>query len=185
MDRLARSLQEFNKLLGKNYIFTLSDDTIFELYFHKRHFAHLIGLHKLTDIGQLHNKRADFIYGQIKKGNITEDIIKNSTFFGEMESRLDNFYDIDKLLVSDNLRIIIDFEPSKTPAQKSSLKSTLLFSRSQNSGYSHLCLAPDARTPLYYPETFFYQPDDFYVKGQNVLTVKKLEITSKQSKISK
>lgn len=179
MDKLLKCTIEYDKLLNKDYIFTLSNNTCIKLFFNKGHFPHLLGLHKLTDITQLTTSRKSNIYPQIQRGNITYDTIQRSTFISDIIARIDNFYDIDLLLFD---KVVINFDPTKTPAGKSSLKSNIIFTKSQNNGHIHLCLAPDTKSPLYYPETFIFEPTDFYIKNQDILNIIKCDIIPLHSK---
>lgn len=151
-------------------------------FFHKGHFPHLLGLHKLTDITQLKTSHKSNIYSQIKKGAITYNSIEASAFMSNIINRIDNFYDIDLLLFD---KVIINFDPKKTPAGKSCLKSDIIFTKSQNNGFIHLCLAPDAKSPLYYPETFIFESTDFYMKNQNVLNIINCEVIPLKHKLKK
>lgn len=168
MDKLLHCANEFGKLLNKDYLFTFSNGQNITLYFKPKHFSHLAGLHKITDIKALKTTNGTNIYNQIINGNITYETISSSAKIEEVEGRLNNFYDIDILLFD---KVVINFDPKKTPGRTSKLKSDIIFSKEQNNGYIHLCLAKDSKQNLYYPETFLFEESEYYIKNQDTLNI--------------
>lgn len=69
----------------------------FDITFGAEHFKHLIGLHKLKDLPQVQRK-SEIIYRQILDGKTTLTDISKSKDYAEIQSRIDNFCQIDNIL---------------------------------------------------------------------------------------
>lgn len=170
MDKILKCSVEYEKLLKKNYIFTLEDSTKIEFFFNKGHFHHLMGLNKLSDLTHIHTDKKS-IFNKIRKSHITDKHLIKSNFYHKINDRLDNFYDIDLLLFN---KVIVNFDPNSTNGSK--LKSEYIFIKQQNNGYIHLCLALDNNKNIYYPETFIFDKTDYYLRNQTILNIVKHEI---------
>lgn len=183
MDKLKECAIEFKKLFGKDYFYILENGKIIKLYFASKHFHHLMGLHKLTDIPSLVTSPRNTptaIFKNIIKSKISYNTIIKSSFFNEINDRIDNFHYINKMVFE---KVIIDFDNAKVPSSKpSKIKSDLILFQDKNSFYLNLCLKNS--TSSYIPETFLVQCDDYYIKNQNILNIKEFKVhSSKNNKI--
>ena len=166
--------------------YEFEDGFILEFSFIKNSFPHMIGLHKLIDIPLLYKfstkqENANYIISKIKNGKLTESDIKSSIFFPKIENRYNNFYS-ENLFSLSYTDVIIDFDIKKL--QKSKLKNTkfILFEKDKTKGYRQLCVAK-SKTSLYYPETFFYEPSDYYIQNQTIQKIKKIQMIKKDGTI--
>lgn len=175
MDLLLECINKYKNYVGCNYTFFLDCGINFTVAFKKNHFYHLIGLHKLTDIAQLQKTQynsANSIYRNISNGYIAfEDIIK-SAHYNEIEDRLKFFTDIDSIIQS---KVIIDFDYTKVH-QTNLLANYILF-KDYGEMKAHCGFAYDrSGKDLYYPETFFVQDNDYYIKNQDIYSVVDVKI---------
>lgn len=143
-------------------------------------FPHLIGLHKLKDIPiirQFNDKNnptvsAKFILSRIKKEELlTEEIIRNSSYFPEIQHRFEEFSK-DRILSISYTDAVIDFDAAKIC---SSLHASYILFEKKETGYNHLCIAQDSFS-VNYAESFFYNPTDIYIRNQNIVKVKNVNI---------
>lgn len=174
MDLLNECINKYKTYAGYNYTLFLDCGINFTVGFQKKHFYHLIGLHKLTDIVQLRKTQynnANSIYRNIIKGKITFDDIVKSSHYEDIRKRLEYFPDIDNVI---NSKIIIDFDYSKVP-QTTLLTQYMLF-KDYGEDIAHLGFAYDRNgKDIYYPETFIVQDNDYYIRNQetyNIVDVK-------------
>lgn len=175
MDLLLECINKYKNYVGCNYTFFLDCGINFTVAFKKNHFYHLIGLHKLTDIAQLQKTQynsANSIYRNISNGHIAfEDIIK-STHYNEIEDRLKFFTDIDSIIQS---KVIIDFDYTKV--HQTNLLSNYILFKDYGEMKAHCGFAYDrSGKDLYYPETFFVQDNDYYIKNQDIYSVVDVKI---------
>ena len=49
-------------------------------------------------------------------------------------------------------------------------------------GYRQLCVAKN-KMSVYYPETFFYEPSDYYIQNQTIQKIKKIQMIKKDGTI--
>ncbi len=88
MDFLKDAAQEFNKLLSNTYYFEIArknNRKKFMLNFMPQDFHHIVGLHKLLDIGLVQTGARDKVYNDILKGQIDSSDIKQSNYYGDMK----------------------------------------------------------------------------------------------------
>ncbi|MCT4584089.1 MAG: PBECR4 domain-containing protein [Peptostreptococcaceae bacterium] len=178
MDKLKQCALEYKKLFNRDFHITLENNTTLKTYFAKKHFHHLIGLHKLEDVRKVtlsKTNTATNVYNYILKGYIKYNDISSSKHFDLMKDRVDNFNSINSMLFE---KIIVNFDSSKVPSTK--LNSNIILFQDKGNYYLHLCLAQDnlnLKNPMiYYPETFLVRDDDYYIKNQKILKVKELKI---------
>ena len=138
MDILLNAILEYTKLLNKDYVYTLENDTVIQIYFTPRFFHHLMGLQKLKDIPLVvksPQNSPNYIYKNIINGLITLDDIQKSKYFDEIETRLKHFTQINRLIEFE--KIIIEFDPSLI-ASKIIKADYVLFKRSNDNMYLNL-----------------------------------------------
>ena len=179
MDLLHAKFENFKEL--NNYVFKyfLDDGNTLSFRMTQYCFPHLVGLQKLTDIPVIVSFNdqsqpkisAKYINGLIKKEVIlTDESLRKSAHFSEIEDRY-NFLTKENLLSVCFNEVIIDFNPSLA---YSKLKSAFLLVENKNGGYIHLGLKRTNNE--FVPETFFFRNDDFYIRNQIKIAVKRIEI---------
>lgn len=92
MDLLKRAALEFNKLLSDTYYFEIArknSQKEFTLDFMPQDFHHIVGLHKLLDIGLVQAGARDKVYRDILNGKIDSSDIKKSKYYDRIENRLE------------------------------------------------------------------------------------------------
>lgn len=187
MNGLLQKYNEYIRLKNCRAEYRLSNGEILDFTYKEESFIHLIGLHKLIDIQmiQLLNDKSNkkvktgYIISRIKKGRLTDEMVKKSSFYKEISVRYDKFsYDnLTKLTYTD---AIINFNSKRI---NSKIKSDYLLFEEEEEGYNHLGIATDTLTKNRYIETFFYQNTDMYIKGQTVVKVNSFTLYSSDGKI--
>lgn len=164
----------YQSLLNKEYVFTLQGDIQFKIYFPTSHFYHLMGLEKLTDIVQLKNKKANQIYNQILKGNLSNRIIHNSNLYHLIDDRVQYFNQLPDLLTWDKSnKVIVDFDKNKLPfSSKLSNTRYILYKRSD---IKHIHLTIGNKKKLY-PETFIVENGNTYISEQILLDILDIQV---------
>ena len=180
MDGLLEKYNEFKSIANYRLVYVLENNQRIEVKLKQTDFPHLIGLHKLDDIPVIRkfndpsNKTisAKYLISKIKQQNIlTEAMIKSSRKFNVIEDRYKNFCK-DNILTVSYTDAIVDFNADMI---RSSLKSDYILFEERNNGYNYLCVAQNEKGKRYV-ESFFHNPRDLYVKGQEILKIKRIEI---------
>lgn len=179
MNRLLEKFNEYKSLVNYRMEYTLEDNSQISFKLKQTDFPHLIGLHKLIDIpiirqfndNQNKTVSAKYIISKIKQQELlTEDIIRNSSYFRDIQKRFENFSRENFLTIS-YTEVIINFDASLIG---SNLRADyILFELKEGQGYNHLCIAGKAEK---YVESFFYNPTDLYIRNQVISKVKKVKI---------
>lgn len=184
MDKLKECLIIFESMLGKDYYLSLENGLTIKVFFARKHFHHLLGLHKLIDIPPLvANKSKNTtttIYNNIYNDRITYDQICKSAFWSDISERFDYFSNLNTLMFE---KVIIDFDKNKVPSAPKYIpliQAEYILYATDNNSYFHLCLGNSNN--LCYPETFIVQHDDYYVTGQIELKVNSLKVVDTTSK---
>ena len=176
---LQKTAEVFEKLIGYKYIFHLEDGRSIKFVLESKHFYHLIGLHKLTDIYQLDGKvyHYDSIFKKILKGEITLELLKKSQHFHLHQDRIMNFEQLAELLDFETFEsILVDFDGTKLPhSMKTKMEAEVCLYKNNNNLYKHLFIAKDKAKDEYYAETFFVRNDDYYIAKQIELKIVRLE----------
>lgn len=125
MDKLQERAKDFLRLTDYEYKIILGrkgQRTELNLNFQKTDFAHLIGLHKLTDVlnGNLASEK---VFNRCLSGKLTYEVIAKSRFFSIIENRFSYFDRLEEMIDSNETvykcntatlsqfsRIIADFE---------------------------------------------------------------------------
>ena len=180
MNRLLDKFNDYKSISNyrMEYEFENGDRIGFKLK--QADFPHLIGLHKLRDIPiirQFNDRNnptvsAKFILSRIKKEELlTEDIIRGSSYFPEIEQRFEEFCK-EKILSLSYTDAIVDFDATKIG---SSLQASYVLFEKRETGYNHLCIAEDSFSEKY-AESFFYNPTDRYIRNQNIVKIRTVTI---------
>ena len=157
-----------NALSRKNFTVAIEDGREVHFHFKPENFFHLLGLHKLTDLPHIYRaKNKAGIISQLKKDERLFSQIRHSTHYQEIRERVESFYKVREMLLTDKCEIIIDFDRSKAPETK--IKSCfLLYKTADRLTYQLLGIAATEKG-LYYPETYFVERTRYYVNGQTLL----------------
>lgn len=160
------------------YIF--EDDSVISFKHKQTEFPHLLELHKLIDIPvirQFNDKNnlvigARYINSKIKKQELlTENIIRKSNYFPDIEVRFNSFSK-ENILTMSYTDVIVDFNASLIG---SSLKAKYILFEKKKQGYNHLCIAEDVNGKQY-AESFFYNSTDLYLHNQKTIKVECIRI---------
>lgn len=181
MNQLLTKFNEYKSIVNYRVVYEFEDGTVVEFKPKQTDFPHLLGLHKLVDIPiirQFNDKNnktvsAKFLISKIKKETIlTDNVIKNSVYFSDIEDRYDKFTK-ENLLSLSYTDVIIDFDASLVGSLLNA--KYVLYEEKESGGYNHLCIAENAMTEKYL-ESFFYNPTDRYLKNQKKIKIKNVKI---------
>ena len=180
MNQLLDKFNEYKSIVNYRMEYIFEDDSVISFKLKQTDFPHLLGLHKLIDIPiirQFNDKNnlvisAKFINSKIKKQELlTENIIKRSIYYPEIELRFNNFSK-ENILTMSYADAIVDFNASLID---SNLKAKYILFEKEMQGYNHLCIAEDGHGKQY-AESFFYDSTDLYLRNQKTIKVKCIRI---------
>ena len=176
---LKAKLNDFQKITNSTMHYEFYNGFILEFKFSKTNFPHMAGLHKLKDLNIIRTYLgkpgfANQIISKIKKGILTEADIKTSKYFPLIQRRYDEFT-LENLFSLSYNDVIIDFDITKLAKSKLTNTKYILFEKNQNQENRHLCIAGN-QTKGFYPETFFFETTDYYIRNQNQEKIKKFQI---------
>ncbi len=184
LSTLSECIDIYETLTKNRYILTLENGDVIRLQFSNKHFHHLVGLHKLTDIPQVQKKpgkqSTSVIYKMLVSKKIDDKAIKRSAFYSKIKNRV-AYFDLLPELLSD-CKIVVDFDMNKL-AFDSELAETryILYKRLDNGYILHLTLQQHDNG-MTSPETFFAQVDTSYLDGQDLLDVVDLKVETIKKK---
>lgn len=181
MNQLLEKFIEYKSIVNYRMEYELENDDIIDFNLKQNDFPHLIGLHKLIDIPLIrqfndkHNTTvsAKFIISRIKREELlTENIIKNSIYFSDIQQRFESFRK-ENILTLSYTDAIINFNAALIG---SNLKAKyILYEQKYHQGYNHLCIAEDSNARRY-AESFFYNPTNLYIRNQKRIKVRNVKI---------
>lgn len=124
MNDLQKKYFEYMKLIGCVVEYELADGTFIQFSYEEKNFAHLLGLHKLTDVQLVQfwldrNNRAvklDDVLRRIRNGSFTDAMVKASVFYSKIQERYESF-SYDNLTTLNYIDVIIDFDSTKMPSK--------------------------------------------------------------------
>lgn len=125
MNQLLDKFNEYKSIVNYRMEYIFEDDSVINFKLKQTDFPHLLGLHKLIDILEL----------------LTENIIKRSIFFPDIEVRFNNFSK-ENILTMSYTDVIVDFNASLIG---SNLKAKYILFEKKRQGYNHLCVAEDEK----------------------------------------
>lgn len=188
MDLLLRKYDDYLRIVGCKAIYELENGLSIEYIYRRENFVHLIGIHKLDDILLIsmfndknnHKVNTRTVMSNIKKGKLTDAMVRDSVFFSKIKTRYDSF-NYDNLTTLNYTDAVIDFDASVIPSK---LKSDyLLFEERPTGEYNHLGVAFDSVNGVRYAETFLHTADDAYVKNQTIIKVKSFKLIDSQNNV--
>lgn len=171
MNTLQDCLKIYLKLMKNDYYITLENNVKIKVYFDKKNFYHLLGLHKLRDITILRNS-PNVVFKNIVNGKITHNHITKSVHFNKVENRFKYFHYLPIMLSKDS-KVIVDF--NYRLMNKTKLKETryILFRCINDEGVVHFTLGK--RDGDVYPETFFFDDTNKYIEKQKLLKIRDIQ----------
>ena len=180
MDKLLKAAIEYEKLLNRDFIYTLENGLSITLNFQPQYFHHLIGLQKLKDIDVVTKNTTDqtrpilrpqTIYRNIRNGIISYDDISKSDFFLNMEDRLEYFSQINNLVEFE--KIIIDFDVNLLNFHSNLTKANYVLHKKSNTNMHLNLFLGLTHKPTFenYPLTFIPSLTDLYTYGQQALRI--------------
>lgn len=169
----------YNSILNKTYYFTLENNIKFKLCFKAENFAHLIGLHKLTDLKLTKQYSSNMLFKKILRGEISESQIKSSVKYYKIYNRIHYFENILDMLNNNKTKIIINY--NKSLVENSYLVNTkyILYKTTDN---NYLMLTIGDKGKGEYPETFFLETTKMYISGQELLDIIDIKEVEKRSR---
>lgn len=180
MNDLLDKFNEYKSIVNYRMSYILENGQHLEFRLKQTNFPHLIGLHKLIDIpiirqfNDVSNRTvsAKYLLSKIRKQSLlTESDIKGSIYYPSISDRYQNF-SRDNFLTVSYSDAIINFNSALIG---STLSSDFILFEHRNSGYNHLCIAKGTNG-IRYAESFFHNSKDLYIKGQQIVKVKKVSI---------
>lgn len=160
MNQLLDKFNEYKSIVNYRMEYIFEDDSVISFKLKQTDFPHLLGLHKLIDIPiirQFNDKNnlvigAKYINSKIKKQELlTENIIKRSIYFPDIEVRFNSFSK-ENILTMSYTDAIVDFNAFLIG---SNLNAKYILFEKKNQGYNHLCIAEDGNGKQY-AESFFH-----------------------------
>ena len=180
LNQLLDKFNEYKSIVNYRMEYVFEDNSVISFKLKQTDFPHLLGLHKLIDIPvirQFNDKNnlvigARYINSKIKKQELlTENIIRRSIYFPDIEVRFNSFSK-ENILTMSYTDVIVDFNASLIG---SNLKAKYILFEKKKQGYNHLCVAEDGNGKQY-AESFFYNPSDLYLRNQKTIKVKCIKI---------
>ena len=179
MSGLKAKFEDFLKITDFKMHYEFCNGFLLEFQFKKTNFPHMAGLHKLKDMSLIQTYLgkqgfANQIISKIKKGSLTETDIKASKYFPLIQKRYEEFT-LENLFGLSYNDVIIDFDVTKLARSKLKNTKFILFEKNINQENRHLCIAGN-QSDGFYPETFFFEPSDYYIKNQVLEKIKTFQI---------
>ena len=177
MDQLKKCEQIFTEMLKNDYFLTLETGDILHIFFKKEYLQHLLGLHKLKDIpeAQVGPGQKQLIYKRIQRGKLTMSMVRKSKYYHKIADRIQFFPMIESLF---SRKVIVDFNPTLLESCK--LNAQYILYEEYGTGYLQLAIGNSVSG--IYPESFMFEPTKYYLSGQTLLDVVKLEVVPKIKK---
>ena len=163
----------------------------FDLLFGRQNFHHLIGLQHLVDkprIAEPLEPQKKF-YNNLAGSEELQKEIYSSHKYDLISERVENFYRLANILQADEAKIIVSFNPEKTPTQMIEAEFMLFergynpFDKNAEPLYYHLFM--DFETPSRYcPITFIVEHSNMYMNSQEFLncSITQVPLESKPKK---
>lgn len=102
---------------------------------------------------------------------LTDSVVRGSSRFSEIADRY-QLFSKENILSLSFTDIVIDFDRTVISSKRKS--DFILFENNKTGGYNHLGLVKNGS--IYNIETFFCQPDDYYIKNQMTVKIVHMKI---------
>lgn len=183
MDLLKKAAIEYYKLLSTTYYFEIARKNTkkeFLLNFQPDDFHHVIGLHKLIDIGRVQTGPRNKIYNDIINENILFSDISISQYYDQIANRLELVCDIENIL--DSNQIVFKYLEGKV--QMSRIQADYLLENAHDTNVVYIFLSQrdkskKAEIPIMCCRSFFPKDKLDYSQNQPSYTLlKKVKINT-------
>ena len=175
MDNIQACARAFEHLKQYKYELVLARKGVavtLLLGFQTEDFFHLAGLHKLTDLAQIRDRKHAYVYRDIMSGKITDRSLASSSQFRVVERRAKALSELEQMLDGDDLYFAYDV--NKHPY--SSIQAKYLVSGSAGNETAFLFLDESA-AGTYYARSFFpMDRQDFRVGLRKYTLIEKTKI---------
>lgn len=186
MNDLLTKYNDYQKLVGCTLLYNLSNGQIIEVKFKEDNFLHLLGLHKLLDIGIIqqwldrnnHKVKNKDVIRLIKSERLNDSLIKSSSFYSSIQNRYETF-SYESLSTLSYTDAIINFDPKIVNSKL--LCDYILFEKDKNNEYNHLAIAYDSKLNTRYFESFFHESTNSYIVGQTIVKIDKYQLLDKDN----
>lgn len=105
---------------------------------------------------------------------MTEADIRASKYFPLIQRRYEEFT-LENLFSLSYSDVIVDFDVTKLAKSKLNNTKFILFEKTAKNGNRHLCIA-GSQQDGFYPETFFFEPSDYYIRNQVIEKIKSFRL---------
>lgn len=176
MDQIKKAIEIYEELRKCKYHIKIENGIEFDLLFGKQNFHHLIGLQHLVDkprIAEPLEPQKKF-YNNLAGSEELQKEIYSSHKYDSISERVENFHRLVNILQAGEAKIIVSFDPEKTPTQMIEAEFMLYergynpFDKNAEPLYYHLFM--DFETPSRYcPITFIVEHSNMYMNSQEFL----------------
>ena len=177
MDQIQKAIDTYEEIRKVKYHITIEDGTEFDLFFGRENFHHLLGLQHLTDKPRIsaptetHKK----FYNNLSNNQALQNEVLSSHKYAGIKERVDSFDRLTEILQSGEGKIIVSYNPNKTPTQRIEA-AFMLFVRDHDSfdknapvTYYHLFLDHTTGNK-YCPVTYVVEHSRMYMSDQELLS---------------
>ena len=168
LDSIQDCAKLYKTLLNKTFYFTLENNIKFKLFFKAENFVHIIGLHKLTDLKLTEQFSAKVLFKKLLNGDISNELIKNSTNYKKIQNRIYYFDNIIDMLNNKSAKIIINYDKSLVNNSKLINTKYILYKTIDE---CYLMLTIGKKESGEYPETLFLESTKKYISNQELLDI--------------
>lgn len=177
MDKIKSCFIAFDRLTHFSYEIILGrkgKSATILLQFQREDFFHLAGLHKLTDLAQIRNRKHEYVFRDILSGMITEEGLSASVRFSDIGNRIVLLEQLEKMLDGDDLYFAYDSK--EHPNSKISAKYLVSGSIADITAFLFL---DESKSGTYFPRSFFpMEQKDFRVGLKRYTLLRKTKINT-------
>ena len=169
MDKLQSCAASFARLLHTRYEITLArkgKTAFIQLCFQPADFFHVAGLHKLTDIAQIRDRKHLYVFQDILDGTITEADAMASCRYSEIGTRIAALTHLEQMLDGDDLYFAYD----ENAHPYSRINAKFLVSGTIDDAIAFLFL-DNGDNGIYFPRSFFPMERTDYRRGLRKFTL--------------
>ena len=180
MGDIVKCAALYADLLDKDILIQLENGVCMKFFFLEEHFAHLIGLHYLRDLGCLSGRRKQQILSSIKSGQITQETLERSCFYSGIEKRVEMFEKLPLFFVPGRCELIIEYDRSKVRPYSNITAHYILFIKEAGM-YLHLPLVYNENNVLC-PQSFFAEKSARYIDRQKKYRIVEIKTVPREKR---
>lgn len=185
MEEIKNTIDVFDRLRKYQYKITVENGMEILLRFERERYHHLAGFQHLTDLPDIAEPISKHkFFNDLRRGKISEDKIKKSELYGEIQERITFFDRIEEIMASGEGRIIVEFDKSKTDT---AIKAKFHLFRREGNPFKgeavYFTLFIDTKNgSTYYPVTYVVEHSNLYVRDQkfHYCTIEQLPLSGKK-----